>query len=240
MTNDTANKAAGTVPAPRRRGRPRKVLPPEEAAALAAKKAAGESNTLPPSMLVNPYGWGLDSCPPGRVRFMRFYTWSFLSKRIISMRDISGRFLAPGCVACIQATRSAGPVIDALRQRARLTGTPFFIQQLFMPVVYPGVSPFRYWQHCANPFDQNLVTLHQMHKKLAETQLRAHFPDALPPGVRFTISTIPDHLLEHRRCFRNFLTIPPTPWCEAFSGAPRPAWWPAATSRSRRASSITR
>ncbi len=208
MTNDTANKAAGTVPAPRRRGRPRKVLPPEEAAALAAKKAAGESNTLPPSMLVNPYGWGLDSCPPGRVRFMRFYTWSFLSKRIISMRDISGRFLAPGCVACIQATRSAGPVIDALRQRARLTGTPFFIQQLFMPVVYPGVSPFRYWQHCANPFDQNLVTLHQMHKKLAETQLRAHFPDALPPGVRFTISTIPDHLLEHRRCFRNFFDNP--------------------------------
>ncbi len=211
MTLDTEN-----TPAPRKRGRPRKnkVAPPDVDIQSLDIGQEDESDLGDGSISdVNPYGWGTDSTPPGRVRFLRFYTWSPLPLRLVSLRDAQGHFLAPGYFAAVQATRSAGPVLATLRQNARRKGERLYVQQIFVPVVYPGVVPFRYWQHSTNPFDQTMVTLHYLHKKIAEDEIRRHFAQAIPNDKRFTIGTMARLLMDNRDVFKDFFTNPDNARC---------------------------
>ena len=162
---------------------------------------------------VNPFGWGEDTTPPGKVRFLHFYTWSTLPTRLVSLRDSRGHFLAPGYFAAIQATRSSAPVLGALREAALRRKWHLCIQQLIVPVVYPAVVPFRYWQHCTNPFAHTMVTLHYLHKKVAEEEIRRHFAMALPPGQRFTLNGISTLLLQNSDVFRQFFSNPANKSC---------------------------
>ena len=162
---------------------------------------------------VNPFGWGEDTTPPGKVRFLKFYTWSTLPTRLVSLRDSRGHFLAPGYFAAIQATRSSAPVLGALREAALRRKWHLCIQQLIVPVVYPAVVPFRYWQHCTNPFAHTMVTLHYLHKKVAEEEIRRHFAMALPPGQRFTLNGISTLLLQNSDVFRQFFSDPANKSC---------------------------
>lgn len=161
----------------------------------------------------NPFGWGEGTTPPGRVRFLRFLTWSTSPTHLVSLRDTEGSFLAPGFFAAIQATRSATTVTDTLRQQARQKGIQLFMQSLFVPVVYPDVVPFRYWQHCTNPFDHTLVTLHYLHKKILESQVRRHFAGAIPKDRRFVMGDLSTLLLRNRTVFNDFFSDPANAQC---------------------------
>lgn len=173
-----------------------------------------EDNLLDGSLCEeNPFGWGEGTTPPGRVRFLRFLTWSESPTHLISLRDTEGNFLAPGYFAAIQATRSAATVTDTLRQQARQQGIQLFMQSIFVPVVYPDVVPFRFWQHCTNPFDHTLVTLHYLHKKILESQVRNHFASAIPRNKRFVMGDLSSLLLQNRSVFGEFFSDPANAQC---------------------------
>ena len=161
----------------------------------------------------NPYGWGEGTTPPGRVRFLRFLVWSTSPNRLVSLRDKEGELLAPGYMAAMQATRPASVVMDGLRQQARQQGIQLYIQSLFVPVVYPDVVPFRFWQHTTNPFDHTLVSLHYLHKKILEKQVRGHFARAIPKDKRFVMSDLSNLLLQNRIAFDEFFSNPANSQC---------------------------
>lgn len=150
----------------------------------------------------NPWGEGIGSVPAGRVHFVRFYTWTTLSAHVCSLRNEDGDFLAPGFVTALQDTRSAQPILNAMRESAMKRGWNINIQMLFVPVVYPERAGFRLWKQVANPFDHNLVYLYYLLKNNALEMVEDHFRLGIETSRQ--MRNLATSLIKKENAFRDF------------------------------------
>ena len=150
----------------------------------------------------NPWGEGIGSVPAGRVHFVRFYTWTTLSAHVCSLRNEDGDFLAPGFVTALQDTRSAQPILNAMRESAMKRGWNINIQMLFVPVVYPERAGFRLWKQVANPFDHNLVYLYYLLKNNALEMVEDHFRLGIETSRQ--MRNLASSLIKKENAFRDF------------------------------------
>lgn len=165
---------------------------------------AADGNALKPED--NPWGEGMGTVPAGRVHFVRFYTWNTLSSHVCSLRNGDGEFPAPGFVTALQDTRSAQPILNAMREAAMKRGWNINIQMLFVPVVYPVRAGFRLWKQVANPFDHNLVYLYYLLKNNALEMVEDHFKMGIKTSKQ--MRNLPASLIENKDAFARFFGDP--------------------------------
>ena len=136
------------------------------------------------------------------MHFVRFYTWTTLSAHVCSLRNEDGEFLAPGFVTALQDTRSAQPILNAMRESAMKRGWNINIQMLFVPVVYPERAGFRLWKQVANPFDHNLVYLYYLLKNNALEMVEDHFRLGIETSRQ--MRNLATSLIKKENAFRDF------------------------------------
>ncbi len=161
----------------------------------------------------NPLGWGPETTPPGRVRFLHFYTWSSLPLRLVSLRDFRGHFIAPGCFAALQVNRASMELVAALRQAALQNGIPLYVHMLFVPVVYPDPVAYGDWQRCTNPYSQSVASLQFVHPKVCEAETRRLFGDDFFAEKRFSFPYLSTQFLKQPEIFARFFADPANAAC---------------------------